>query len=308
MLRVIRNSFGLLSLASFIALTATSAAHAQTLGDVITRTSHSFINFPNVLAVFAYMSGLFFAVSGIFKFKDHVDSPSQHPLSAGVKRFLAGGAMLTTPYLSGVLVETLFGAGYRPFTITGHGATGVTGTGMDAMIVALVSNVAAPMGVLLNVFSYLAAIILLLVGIHRLTKTAQEGPRGPAGLGTIFTFLVSGALFSAGEMIGSFSSSLFGTASVTTNAAIAPTVIANAAERARVESVIEAVMTFVMIVGGIAFIRGLFVLRAFADGGSQQATVAQALTFLFGGAVAINLGPFVNALQNTVGISGVTFS
>ncbi|HEX2753172.1 MAG TPA: hypothetical protein VHP34_08775, partial [Alphaproteobacteria bacterium] len=64
---------------------------------------------------------------------------------------------------------------------------------------------------------------------------------------------------------------------------------------------------FVMLVGYIAFIRGWFVLKAFADG-QQGATVAQGLTFLIGGSLAINLGELVNALQETVGIAGITFS
>ena len=65
-------------------------------------------------------------------------------------------------------------------------------------------------------------------------------------------------------------------------------------------------MTFIMIVGIIAFIRGLFVLRAFAEG-SQNATIMQALTFLFGGALAINLGDLVNVLGATVGVVGLMF-
>ena len=121
------------------------------------------------------------------------------------------------------------------------------------------------------------------------------------------TFLASGALFSFGDMIGTFSTSLFGDATSSTFANISPTVISNAADAARVDSVIEAVMAFIMIVGYIAFIRGWFVLKAFADG-SNNATLAQGLTFLFGGTLAINLGELVNILQRTVNVSGITFS
>lgn len=286
-------------------------AAATKLGDVLNNTSRSFVNFPNILSAFAYMSGLYFAITGVFHFKDHVDSAgaagrASVPLSSAVKRFLAGGAMLSGPYMVEVLKGTLFGAG-APMLTAGGGNVAPTGGGMDQMIYDLVANAAGPMSGLLNVFTYISAIIFLLVGISRLTKTAQDGPRGPAGLGTIMTFLVSGALFSAGSMMGTFSSSLFGSATVSTFAEISPTIISNGGDRDKIEAVIEALMAFIMIVGFIAFIRGWFVLRAFADGGSQNATLAQALTFLFGGALAINLGALINVLGTTVGVSGITF-
>jgi hypothetical protein len=41
--------------------------------------------------------------------------------------------------------------------------------------------------------------------------------------------------------------------------------------------------------------------------GQQGATMAQGLTFLFGGTMAINLGELINALQNTVGVGALTF-
>ncbi len=71
---------------------------------------------------------------------------------------------------------------------------------------------------------------------------------------------------------------------------------------AQVAPVIEALMSFIMIVGFIAFIRGWFVLKSFGDG-SQQASLAQAVTFLVGGTLAINLGALVNAIENTATIA-----
>lgn len=282
------------------------AAVGGKLGDVIDNVRKSFANFQNLFSMAAYFLGLFFSVSGIFKFKDHVDNPAQNPISAGVKRFLAGGMMFSLPYTINAVKGTLLGDhGSAGFDNTSrHGAPG--GDGMDHMIVNFVSNVYGPMSMLLTVFTYIAAIGLMVVAVTRLTKTAQEGPRGPAGLGTIMTFLASGALFSFADMIGSFSSSLFGDAVVSTNANISSSVISNAADSEKISAVIESLMAFIMIVGYIAFIRGWFVLKAFADG-AQNASLAQALTFLFGGALAINMGELVNVLQNTVGISGITF-
>lgn len=301
------NLLKVLSLAVLVSMVAPSqafAAAAADLGQVIQNTSGAFENFPNLLSLIAYLSGLFLSVAGLFKFKDHVDNPNQNPLSAGVKRFLAGGMFLTLPYMLTAMRGTLMGtSGPAVINNTGYTSAVLTPGGLDEMIVNLMTNISGPLEGLLTAFTYIAGIALLLVGISRLTKRMDDGPRGPAGMGTIMTFIASGALFSFGDMMGVFTTSIFGDRSIMTQASITSTTI-DAADAARIQTVIEAVMVFVMLVGYIAFIRGWFVLKAFADG-QQGATMAQGLTFLFGGAMAINLGELINALQASLGITGV---
>lgn len=299
-------------LAMAAAMMLPGEAYAQTVGNMITNARRSIETIPNVLSGFAYISGLFMGVWALFKFKDHVDNPVNNPISAGVKRFFAAGMLLSGPYMYNVLFGTLYGGnavGANELSNTTRTTPlgPLTPGSLDKMVVDLMVNIGGPIEILLIVFTYIAGIILLLVGINRLTKRMEEGPRGPAGLGTMMTFLASAALFSFGDTMGTFSSSLFGNTQVMTNALIDPTVITNATDASKIEAVVEAVMGFVMIVGYIAFIRGWLVLKSFADG-AQGATLAQGLTFLFGGTIAINLGELVNMLQTTLGIGGITFS
>jgi hypothetical protein len=291
---------------------AAEAAAPTTVGDMVTNATASFAKFPFILSMISYFSGLFLAIAGIFKFKDHVDNPMQNPLSAGVKRFLAGGMFLSTPFMYEAIYNTLFAGAGTQISRTGQTAGGGGGGGslsLDEMVVNFMADVSHPIELLLISFSYISAIALLLVGISRLTKRLEEGPRGPAGMGTMMTFFASGALFAFGDMMGTFSSSLFGDASVQTMADIDPAVGLSAADELKVVRTIEGVMTFIMLVGYIAFIRGWFVLKSFADNGeSKGASLSQGLVFLFGGTLAINLGELVNVLQATVGISGITFT
>jgi len=282
-----------------------SDSYAQTsdkLGDVITRLYTSFGDFPKILTVISYMSGLLMAITGIFKFKDHVDNP-QNPLSAGVKRFLAGGMMLSLPYMARIVEGSLMGSGGEDAVIgtTKHTLTTASAGALDGMVYSFIGDIYEPVVALLRVFTYLSAIIFLIVGISRLIKTSQDGPKGPTGMGTIATFLVSGALFSAGGMMGAFTTSLFGNATVSTYANISSTVISDATDANRIAAVVESVMAFIMLVGYIAFIRGWFVIKEFADGGN--ASLAQALTFLFGGVLAINLGDLINVIQASLGLT-----
>jgi hypothetical protein len=301
---------------SFIALLATvmpaqaapGGGVTATVGDMLTQITSSWSGFPSLFNGAAYILGMIFAARGVFLFKDHVDEAGgrggNHPLSGGVKHFLAGGALFSLPFMSQAVVGNLLGSNTQTVGFTTvHADPGIGG--LDEMVVRFISNISTPATYMLVGFAYLSGILLLITAIIRLTKTAQEGPRGPTGLGTLMTFVSAGALFSIGQMMGVFSGSLFGTSVVNTYASISADVLP-ADDANIVAPIIEALMIFIMLVGYIAFIRGWFVLKAFADG-SQQATLAQALTFLLGGTLAINLGDFVNALQTTVGVSGITF-
>ncbi len=296
------------ALVAALTLAAGDAMAQKTLGSVIERTTDSFYNFPDILSMIAYFSGLIVGTNGIFKLKQHVEGgPGSPALSDAVKRFLAAGSFLSAPYLSSVVYNSTFGGAGKLTSSGGGGAGSVSGNGLDALVVRLMTDIGGPIESLLAGFCYIFGIGFLLLGISRLTKRAEDGPRGPAGMGTIMTFITAGALFAFGDTMGTFSTSLFGNAEVATRVSIADTMGMSGDDKQRVQTVIEAVMAFVMIVGFIAFIRGWFVLRAFADG-AQGATMAQGLTFLFGGALAINLGELVNAIQETVGVSGLSFS
>lgn len=295
------------------------AAAGTKVGDVIDGvTDNVRMSLPYMLSGFSYLMGIFLSVVSIFKFKDHVDNPQQTPLSAGMKRFLTAGMFLSLPFMTRVAQGLITGGGISGTGV--HGATAdvvdcagiCTTDGLDAMIVAFMDDIGGPMQTLLSASSYIFAIGFLLLGISRLNRKMEEGPRGPAGMGTIMTFITSGVLFSGGHMMGAFTNTLFGTTNgaVANKATIDPNGVMgfSATDMARIEVVIQALMMFVAIVGMIAFIRGWFVLRAFADG-QQGATMAQGLTFIFGGAMAINLGPLINAVQQTLGITnGITFS
>jgi hypothetical protein len=285
-------------------------ATTNKLADIANNVRQSWADVTGVMSTVAWIAGAALGCIAIFKFKDHVDNPNQTPLSAGVKRMLAGGMLLSLPFMTQATRGSLFGSnavGSQKLTLTGFTNATLSSGGLDYMVVQVMSNCYRPMSSLLYAFAYLAGIAFLIIGILRLTKRMEEGPRGPAGFGTIMTFLASGSLFSFGDSLGTWSNTMFGGDKLMTNISINANVITNATDQARMEKVLEGVEVFVMMVGYIAFIRGWFVLKNFADG-QQGATLAQGLTFLFGGTLAINLGELINTLQNTVGVGALTFS
>lgn len=283
-----------------------AAAGGSTLGSVIANLMNSTQGFPSLFAGFCYLCGLVFGFLGIWKLREHVESPNQTPIWDPIKRFLAGGAFFALPYVRDVVMNTLAG-GMDDISGSDFNTGGASSTGLDAMLVALMRDVWDPLQMIFVVFAYLAGIILIIIGISRLLKSEQDGPRGPMGFGTIMTFIVGGALLSLNKMLGAASSSLFQSGAM--NHAELSYTKGMEGSVGHANAVIGAIMAFVAILGWISFIRGFFIMRGVAEGNSQASAMA-GFTHIIGGAIAVNLGAFIKAVQSTLGIEsyGLTIS
>ena len=169
-------------------------------------------------------------------------------------------------------------------------------------------DILGPTHIALNFFSYVAGMIFIMIGISRLIKSSQEGARGPGGIGTFGTFVVGGLLLSATTILRAFSSSLFGSPITYTYATLNYTAGMTKVETDALYNVIAAVLQFLIVLGMISFVRGMFIMRDVAEGSSNASTMS-GVTHLIGGALAVNMGPFLNAIQETLGITafGVSF-
>lgn len=280
-----------------------------TMGTVIENTVQSSTDLPRFLAALSYLFGIVLGALGIAKLYEHVQAPQQVQIWDSLKRFLAGGAFFALPMVIEAAYNTMTGGTMADLAFGTFNAAGATGNGLDAMVVRFMDDIFVPMQYLLRGFTYLAGIVLIMVGISRLLKSAQEGARGPGGLGTIMTFITAGALFSFNAMLGGWVSSLFGQGRSMTFAQLQYTAGMQAAELGHVHAVISGVIAFVAVLGWISFIRGWFIIRDVAEG-SHQASLMAGMTHLFGGALAVNLGGVINVVQETLDIGdyGVNFT
>ncbi|MGQ0527148.1 MAG: hypothetical protein ACT4OY_03840 [Alphaproteobacteria bacterium] len=274
--------------------------------------------FPAFLTAISYLLGLVFGFWGIFKIKAHVINPSQTSISEGISRLLAGGAFFTLPILIEVARNTvvnpvsgIFGWAVGP--VTGYneptaGACAGGAEGLDCAMISMMNDLLGPMHVVLNFFALCAGMVFIMIGISRLIKSAQDGARGPGGLGTIGTFLAGGALISYNELVRAASRSLSMSDALGKTHTYVEMAMADTPELAQAHTVISAILKFMIIVGLISFVRGVFIIRGVAEGNNQSSLMAGA-THVVGGALAVNLGPLIMAVQNTLGVSsGITFS
>lgn len=284
-----------------------TSSGGKTLGSMINNLRLGSKGLPGLITGLAYLAGLIFGVQGILKLRDHVESPGNTKLSDSMKRFATGGAFFALPFIAGV-VQTMI-EGDSPLDGSNSGFSGKSsGAGLDAMIVKLMADITKPTIWIVGWFGWIAGLIFVFIGISRLMKSEQDGPRGPTSIGTVMTFVTAGFLFSLNSMISFASNSIFGTDALKTNGVLKYTDgLGDSAQH--VHAVISAIIAFAIVIGWISLVRGFFILRGVSEG-SSQASMMAAITHIIGGVLAINLGSVINAVQATLGITtyGITFS
>ncbi len=66
---------------------------------IFERITTSFGGITGLISMFAYLTGVVFAIAGILKIKDHVEAPDKTDLKAGAMRLIAGGALFALPFI-----------------------------------------------------------------------------------------------------------------------------------------------------------------------------------------------------------------
>lgn len=287
------------------------------IGDVICQMTVSTNFFPLLLAFLSYIFGIIFIMWAVFKIRDHANNPTQTPLTDGLVRLVVGGLFLALPVAVYAIRASLISDATVPLTggaskVTGFNEPGLGGgcaTGLDAMLSCLMAGGFGPMNIAINLFSIFGGLVLIMIGVSRLVKSTQEGAKGPLGIATIMTFITGAALMASNTLLKVFAASLFGAPTAATIATYQNTIGLSQNELDHIHTIISAILKFLVIIGFISFVRGIFILRGSVEG-SQNASTMAAMTHLVGGALAVNLGPLLNVLQNTFGIQalGIAFS
>lgn len=270
---------------------------------------------PAFLIALSYMFGLVIGVWALLKVRDHVLNPQQTSIWEGMSRLIAAGAFFAMPYLAGVFQSALTGGNAfftgNQFTTWMHAGAVTTACAsgaplaLDMTVACFMRDIMTPAHVLFSHFAFVAGLVFIMIGITRIMKSAQDGARGPGGLGTIMTFVTAGVLISYNTIIEFFTASISTIGGVTaTKAALSYTTGMTAAEVQHAEIIVAAILQFMIIIGLISFIRGWFIIRDVAEG-NQQASLMAGATHVIGGALAINLGPILSAVQQTLNITAV---
>ncbi len=280
-----------------------------TLGGIVCKLFVATSPITAFFSAIAYVMGIVVGIWGILKIKEHVENPQQVQITDPAMKLVVAGGFFALPTVVIAVFNSVVGPIAVPHSNTLNGqASEADGAvaGLDVMLASLMNDTFVPISALINFFALAAGFLFVFIGISRLMKSTQEGARGPTGIGTIMTFVTGGALLAFSPFITSLSTSMFfgaGVSAVGTSAADGAIQYKAGIDLDRAHSVLDSILLFVMLLGMISIARGIFIMRGVAEGNSQASTMA-GVTHLIGGAIAVNLGPFLNAVQETLGITG----
>ena len=106
-----------LSLVSFGVLA--SSASQMSIATVATTITKSFGSLAKLITAGSYIAGIGFAVSSIFKFKQHKDNPQQTQIGTPIALLFIAAALLFLPNILTVAGQTVFGSNKQSGNATG---------------------------------------------------------------------------------------------------------------------------------------------------------------------------------------------
>jgi len=165
-------------------------------------------------------------------------------------------------------------------------------------LIAFVHDVAGPFLGLVEIACWVAGLWLILLTALRMLKHSDTFGKGapPAALGTLATFMAGVILLQLPAWMNALAITFFGTAETPGRAVLGYGDPSNG-----IDQLLGAVFTIVALTGLVAFIRGIFVLRACSDG-KPSASAGQAAMHLVGGTAAWHIVAVIDAVQTTLGI------
>ncbi|MDE0201469.1 MAG: hypothetical protein OXK73_03425 [Rhodospirillaceae bacterium] len=165
-------------------------------------------------------------------------------------------------------------------------------------LIAFVADISGPFVTLVQIICWILGLCLLFMTALRLLKHSDSFGKGapPAAVGTAATFLAAVILLQLPSWLDAVSTTLLGSGGKRTRA-----ILGYGEDHANLDELLAAVFTIVALVGLVAFVRGIFVLRACSDG-KPSATAGSAAMHIFGGAAAWHMTTVLDALQTTLGI------
>lgn len=285
-----------------LSLTAGRPALAQTIGSVADTFSNggNFGSFLELLGSFAYLAGAFFGVKAAIQLKEHNDAPHQVKLSKPLTSVAVSGILLALPYFISMMQESLGIGGFGASYFTGGGACmpsqGNTLSRQDlgGMFVAFSCSVPSLMR-LISIGSVVGGAFLILKAIYMLPHM-EQGRETPSKV--IWTLISGIILWTFLPMVTVTLSTLGG------NTSEINSILTDKYNRAQgggtsPATTVAAVLSFVQLLGLIAFSRGALILKAIGE--NKDGALGRAMTFIFGGAAAMNISWTVGILANTIG-------
>jgi intracellular multiplication protein IcmC len=290
-------------------------ARAQSLGNIFCSAAENIAPFESLFVGLAYVTGAILIGSGLYQlsyFTDSINAARQFGISRPKGYMVAGACLLALPAFIRFMVNTVFnfsfqydfgGGLHACVPIIGEAGTGHgfgTEVGLDGLMLNVVYNIKSPMVFFLSALSIIMGIFLVFRGLVKASKFGQERATSiPQILGHVF---IGTILYTVGTSMNMIMSTVFGDGNIfgsnTVLSAISTDVAGNTQP---FQNAVYAALTFFQLIGMIAFIRGWLILKDSVDHSGQGNKLAQGLTHIVGGVLAVNIYRFLEVMDTTFG-------
>ncbi|MFA5040412.1 MAG: hypothetical protein WC464_02105, partial [Bdellovibrionales bacterium] len=245
-------------------------AQATTLGGMMCYAFENAKPFGQVFQWIAYISGVIAALKGIHHLRMHADNPQNNKIVIPMAYFGGAMCMLALPSFVATLTESLgTGGGHGGVFTCGAVGAVAAAEGLDQVVVNFVSNFKEPLTGLASLTAVLAGLLMIVNGLLKASKYGTD-PK-TYSVHSILTNLGFGTLLmTIGSNLRTVMASLFGVFDPAASSVLTWTkleTIIGAPVSEEFKLAIVSALTFVQIMGAIAFVRGWLVLKKVVEGG-----------------------------------------
>lgn len=310
--KAIRTNFGFPAIVAVLATLLPAVSFAaggcsgggQSLGDVACTVSQSYEGFFDILAGISYLTGAMFGFKAALQLKDHTDNSQQTKLSKPLTTLMVSTLLLTFPSTIDMMVGTFFQGGLQSVSdlysqITSGGGGSSQSNDLGGMFVSLSRSLPA-LVYLVSIGSRLLGAILILKTLYMLPHMEQGRESGSK---ILWTAISAVGLFSFPVMFQTITDTMTGSILAPGNSSVAANPLtakyATTTPGGDFGGVITSVLMFVQLIGAVAFVRGLLLLKEIGE--NKGGAMGRGLTHIFGGAAAMNITWAITMLANTIG-------
>ncbi|MDR3450699.1 MAG: hypothetical protein P4M15_13320 [Alphaproteobacteria bacterium] len=287
---------------------ASGGTAASTLGDMFFQSCGNTLPIAQIFAYVSYVSAAACTVAGIHYFRLHTDNQANNSIQKPLMLWCGAALLFVLPsVLSAVATSLGYAvsptmAGCHPAGSAGSDSAG--GTGLDTMMANFVNNIAPPLTALVQVIANVAGVFMMLRGLMKASKYGFD-PRANSIHSILVNIGFGAILFTIGGNFSMVMASLFGSSSVTDPSASSVLswgfVSQLGGGSQQFATAVAAGLTFVQVIGFIAFVRGWLIMKKVVEGGGGNVTLAQGITHIAGGAMAINIFMMLKIFDKTFG-------
>ena len=297
------TALSVMAVALWLGSAHAALADASTLGDVLCSGFTNAKPFGKVLQWIAYAAGAVAGVQGIHHARLHTEDPRNHPLHRALMLWFGAMCLLALPSVVTTVAMSLYGGSLTGGSLgCGAGGAGGGGTGLDGMMSGFIDNIKNPIQSVVALTAFLSGLFMMVRGLMKASKFGFD-PKANS-VHSVLTHIGFGALLmTIGDNLDMMLESVFGNHDKSGGSVISWGGLSalSGGVSSQFTTAVNAALTFVQLIGCIAFVRGWLIMKKVVEGGHGNVTMAQGITHILGGVLAINIGGFLLLMDTTFG-------